>query len=115
MNTPKELLETLRLVNDAELTKEAMKRPHQTLSDCLSRLSSDPELLEEKDESNQTDISWGRVLLNMVLARLSEEYKSLFLDEEHFAFGILDIPEVNAKAFRAPNGGWLVIINYGLI
>ncbi len=54
------------------------------------------------------------LFLEVIIDQLPSDLKPLLVNNDSFAVGILDLPEINAQAMAAPNGGWLVVIHEGL-
>lgn len=64
-----------------------------------------------------TEMSWLDIINEIpkaIAKRHSEEFMQFVSNERYFYVGILDISEANAKAIPAPNGGWLIVVNWGL-
>jgi len=54
------------------------------------------------------------LLLRMVLEQLPSELNPLLVNKNSFALAPLNLPEINAQAMAAANGGWLVVMHGGL-
>lgn len=66
---------------------------------------------------DETEVSWFDLIREIpreIANRHSEEFAQFINDERYFYVGVLDLSEANAKAIPAPNGGWLIVVNWGL-
>lgn len=65
----------------------------------------------------ETEVSWFDLISEIpkeIASRHPEEFAQFISDEHYFYVGVLDLSEANAKAIPAPNGGWLIVVNWGL-
>jgi len=67
------------------------------------------------DETEGSLFDWIRELPKWIAERHGEEFQRVVNNEALFYVGLLDLSEVNAKAIPAPNGGWLIVLNRGLL
>jgi len=107
MINPKELYEKLL----SETPKRHLE-PFPLPKDVLDFISS--KLGYSVDE---IEVSWFDLIREIpkeIANRHSEEFAQFISDERYFYVGVLDLSEANAKAIPAPNGGWLIVVNWGL-
>jgi hypothetical protein len=90
---------------DEEYLRNVQKH-HEALGLDFHRQRIDDALLQEQKQDE--------LLLEIVLKQLPSELKPLLVNQDSFALGLLNLPEINAQAMAAINGGWLVVIHEGL-
>lgn len=106
MITSKELYESL-LSSTPSLHREPIPMPKDLL-DFMAKLGY------QIEETEGSLFDWIRKVPRLIAKRHSEEFERFVTDEQFFYVGLLDLSEVNARAIPAPNGGWLVVVNWGL-
>jgi len=106
MTTPKELYESL-LSNTPNLHREPTRVPKDLL-DFIAKLG------HPLDQTEGSLFDWIRRVPKVIAKRYPKEFEEFIADEQFFYVGLLDLSEVNAKAIPAPNGGWLIVVNWGL-
>jgi len=107
MTNPKELYEKL-LLQTPRRHLDPVPLPKDVLEFISSKLGY---------SIDQADVSWFDLIREIpkeIANRHSKEFAQFINNERYFYVGILDLPEANAKAIPAPNGGWLIIVNWGL-
>lgn len=107
MTNPKELYEKL-LSETPKRHLEPFPLPKDVLEFISSKLGY---------SADETEVSWVDLIREIpkeIADRHPEEFAQFISDERYFYVGILDLSEANAKAIPAPNGGWLIIVNWGL-
>lgn len=107
MTNPKELYEKL-LSETPRRHLDPFPLPKNVLEFISSKLGY---------SVDETEVSWVdliREIPKKIADRHPKEFAQFISDERYFYVGILDLSEVNAKAIPAPNGGWLIVVNWGL-
>jgi hypothetical protein len=106
MTTPKELYESL-LSSTPNLHREPTPFPKDLL-DFMMKLG------HPIDETEGSLFDLIREVPELIAKRHPKEFEQFIANDEFFYVGLLDLSEVNAKAIPAPNGGWLIVLNWGL-
>lgn len=116
LQTPRDLLAQI----DAELTEERAFRfpeldlmPTDPILDRVGVPADQRQIVVSLFKDHRTE--WVRSLLEQVVVGLPDELKAFLLDEQSVLAAEVNTGDVNAHAIQAPNGGWLILLNRGII
>ena len=114
LETPRQLLKRLRkAAGDPPVLADALSE-----EEAVEMLTAVGFPLEEArvrahELRDTTNLSQG--MLDDTLSRAPQWFQDAVVDEAHLVAGALFTNDLNAEAVRAANGGWLLLINQGLM
>lgn len=114
LETPRQLLERLRkAAGDSPVLADALSEEEAVEMLIAVGFPLEEARLRARELRGTANLSEG--MLDDTLSRAPQWFQDAMVDEDRLAAGALFTNELNAEALRAANGGWLLLVNQGLM